>query len=90
VAAQEFLIEVLGPAELNHPQPVRGTVHDENAWALYVVSGHAGLFSTVLLQAFVAIERSIVENTTGAHSVKVFTSVLIQLSRKINDDNRKR
>lgn len=26
--------------------PVRGTVHDENAWVLGGVSGHAGLFST--------------------------------------------
>lgn len=46
-AAQEFQIEVLGPGEPERPQPVRGTVHDENAWALGGVSGHAGLFSTV-------------------------------------------
>ncbi|KAI9745862.1 MAG: hypothetical protein M1818_000543 [Claussenomyces sp. TS43310] len=47
MAAQEFQIQVLGPAEPQRPQPVRGTVHDENAWALDGVSGHAGLFSTV-------------------------------------------
>lgn len=46
-ATQEFQIAVLGPLEPQRPQPVRGTVHDENAWALYGVSGHAGLFSTV-------------------------------------------
>lgn len=46
-AAQEFQIEVLGQGEPQRPQPVRGTVHDENAWALGGVSGHAGLFSTV-------------------------------------------
>ncbi|EED22178.1 beta-lactamase, putative [Talaromyces stipitatus ATCC 10500] len=46
-ATQEFQIAVLGPAEPQRPQPVRGTVHDENAWALDGVSGHAGLFSTV-------------------------------------------
>ena len=47
MAAEEFQIEVLGPLEPQRPQPVRGTVHDENAWSLDGVSGHAGLFSTV-------------------------------------------
>lgn len=47
MAAEEFQIEVLGPMEPQRPQPVRGTVHDENAWSLDGVSGHAGLFSTV-------------------------------------------
>ncbi|KAE8554998.1 hypothetical protein TMatcc_005435 [Talaromyces marneffei ATCC 18224] len=45
-ATQEFQIAVLGPEEPQRPQPVRGTVHDENAWSLDGVSGHAGLFST--------------------------------------------
>ncbi|GFZ48815.1 hypothetical protein JCM24511_06564 [Saitozyma sp. JCM 24511] len=45
--ATEFQIEVLGTTyEPPRPQPVRGTVHDENAWALDGVSGHAGMFST--------------------------------------------
>ncbi|KAI1434767.1 putative beta-lactamase [Xylaria sp. CBS 124048] len=48
MAAQEFQITVLGDVEPQRPQPVRGTVHDENAWGLNGVSGHAGLFSTVL------------------------------------------
>ncbi|KAJ5103239.1 hypothetical protein N7532_003768 [Penicillium argentinense] len=43
----EYQIEVLGPSEPERPQPVRGTVHDENAWALDGVSGHAGFFSSV-------------------------------------------
>jgi CubicO group peptidase (beta-lactamase class C family) len=47
MATQEFQIAVLGPKEPQRPQPVRGTVHDENAWSLDGVSGHAGLFSTV-------------------------------------------
>jgi len=46
MAAQEFQITVLGDVEPQRPQPVRGTVHDENAWGLNGVSGHAGLFST--------------------------------------------
>ncbi|TWU72384.1 hypothetical protein ED733_004221 [Metarhizium rileyi] len=47
-AAQEFQAAVQGdvPGLPQRPQPVRGTVHDENAWALDGVSGHAGLFST--------------------------------------------
>ena len=53
------------------------------------VEGVRGRFSFVLVQAFVAIERSIAENTTGAHRVEVIT-VLIQLSARRNDDNRKR
>ncbi|KAJ5550753.1 hypothetical protein N7461_005451 [Penicillium sp. DV-2018c] len=46
MAPTEYQIEVLGDSEPERPQPVRGTVHDENAWALDGVSGHAGLFST--------------------------------------------
>ena len=46
-APTEFQIAVVGSAAPQRPQPVRGTVHDENAWALDGVSGHAGLFSTV-------------------------------------------
>lgn len=46
-APTEFEIEAQGPEEPQRPQPVRGTVHDENTWALDGVSGHAGLFSTV-------------------------------------------
>ncbi|KAJ5808770.1 hypothetical protein N7474_010039 [Penicillium riverlandense] len=46
MAPTEYQIEVLGPLEPQRPQPVRGTVHDENAWSLNGVSGHAGLFST--------------------------------------------
>jgi len=47
MAPTEFQIEILGSGEPIRPQPVRGTVHDENAWSLNGVSGHAGLFSTV-------------------------------------------
>ncbi|KAM4062634.1 beta-lactamase [Hirsutella rhossiliensis] len=49
VAPQEFQADVMGPGrgEPERPQPVRGSVHDENAYALEGVGGHAGLFSTV-------------------------------------------
>lgn len=46
MAPTEYQIEVLGSSEPKRPQPVRGTVHDENAWALDGVSGHAGLFAS--------------------------------------------
>ncbi|ORY31998.1 putative beta-lactamase [Naematelia encephala] len=47
IVATEFQIQVVGPTySPPRPQPVRGTVHDENAWALDGVSGHAGVFST--------------------------------------------
>jgi CubicO group peptidase (beta-lactamase class C family) len=38
----------IAPTELQSPRgyPLRGEVHDENAWALGGVAGHAGLFST--------------------------------------------
>jgi len=38
----------IAPTELNPPRgyPLRGEVHDENAYALGGVAGHAGLFST--------------------------------------------
>lgn len=46
IAATEFQIAVQGTSEPQRSQPVWGTVHDENAWSLDGVSGHAGVFST--------------------------------------------
>ncbi|KAK0211465.1 beta-lactamase family protein [Armillaria fumosa] len=46
IAATEFQIAIQGADEPQRPQPVWGTVHDENAWSLEGVSGHAGVFST--------------------------------------------
>lgn len=59
IVATEYQIEVLGSDEPPRPQPVRGTVHDENAWALNGVSGHAGIFSTVLITPNHADERRV-------------------------------
>lgn len=38
----------IAPTEVSPPRgyPIQGEVHDENAWALGGVAGHAGLFST--------------------------------------------
>ena len=43
-----FLRAQIAPTELNPPRgyPLRGEVHDENAYALGGVAGHAGIFST--------------------------------------------
>ncbi|GIJ86378.1 hypothetical protein Asppvi_005266 [Aspergillus pseudoviridinutans] len=68
MAAEEYQIEVLGPMEPQRPQPVRGTVHDENAWALDGVSGHAGLFSTVEDTA-VFCQMILNNGTYGGHRV---------------------
>ena len=41
-------VDRTAPTEIASPRgyPLRGEVHDENAWALGGVAGHAGLFST--------------------------------------------
>jgi CubicO group peptidase (beta-lactamase class C family) len=67
-ATQEFQIAVLGPGEPQRPQPVRGTVHDENAWSLNGVSGHAGLFSTVTDTA-VLCQMILNNGTYGGHRI---------------------
>lgn len=68
IAPQEFQIAVLGPEEPNRPQPIHGTVHDENAFGLNGVSGHAGLFSTVLDTA--KMSQMILNNGTyGGHRI---------------------
>jgi len=46
IAATEYQIEAVGPMEPQRSQPVWGTVHDEKAWSLDGVAGHAGMFST--------------------------------------------
>jgi CubicO group peptidase (beta-lactamase class C family) len=44
----DSLVARVAPTEVNPPRghPLRGEVHDENAYALGGVAGHAGLFST--------------------------------------------
>jgi CubicO group peptidase (beta-lactamase class C family) len=91
-AVQEFQIAVLGAGEPQRPQPVRGTVHDENAWALNGVSGHAGLFSTVRDSA--ALCQMILNNGTyGGHTILsqaavdlIFTNFNARFN-DINDDH---
>ncbi|ORX35394.1 putative beta-lactamase [Kockovaella imperatae] len=69
VVAEEFQIAALGSTyEPPRPQPVRGTVHDENAWALNGVSGHAGIFSTAY---DLAIFCQMILNNGTYHGVKI-------------------
>jgi CubicO group peptidase (beta-lactamase class C family) len=44
----DSLVDRIAPTEINSPRgyPLRGEVHDENAFALGGIAGHAGLFST--------------------------------------------
>lgn len=76
MAPTEYQIEVLGPSEPKRPQPVRGTVHDENAWALNGVSGHAGLFSSV---GDVAILCQMVLNNGTYNGKRILTSKSVDL-----------
>lgn len=75
-APTEFEIEAQGPEEPQRPQPVRGTVHDENAWALDGVSGHAGLFSTV---ADMAIFCQMILNNGTYNGMRVLSKESVDL-----------
>ena len=75
MVAEEYQIEVLGSTyEPPRPQPVRGTVHDENAWALGGVSGHAGVFSTVILSLEHDTLRPRLTVTGQAYDLAIFLS----------------
>ncbi|KAH7120646.1 beta-lactamase/transpeptidase-like protein [Dactylonectria macrodidyma] len=76
VAPTEFEIQAQGLEEPQRPQPVRGTVHDENTWALDGVSGHAGLFSTV---EDVAIFCQMILNNGTYHNFRVLSKRAVDL-----------
>ncbi|OAA57285.1 Beta-lactamase/transpeptidase-like protein [Cordyceps fumosorosea ARSEF 2679] len=76
VAAQEFQEAVSSVYEPPRPQPVRGTVHDENAWSLVGVAGHAGLFSTALDTA--KLGQMILNNGTYG-GVRVLSRASVEL-----------
>lgn len=67
-APTEYQFEAQGPEEPQRPQPVRGTVHDENTWSLDGVSGHAGVFSTVEDTA-IFCQMILNNGTYGGHRV---------------------
>jgi CubicO group peptidase (beta-lactamase class C family) len=53
IAPTEFQRIVVGDQTPDRPQPCK-TVHDEQAWSLNGVSGHAGIFTTLLDTAHLA------------------------------------
>ncbi|PFH47420.1 hypothetical protein AMATHDRAFT_6762 [Amanita thiersii Skay4041] len=76
IAPTEFEIEVQGPNEPDRPQPVWGTVHDENAWSLDGVSGHAGVFSTSM---DLAIFCQMILNNGTYNSVQILKPETVDL-----------
>ena len=68
----------IAPTEVTPPRgyPVRGEVHDENAWALGGVAGHAGLFSTA---ADLSIFAQMMLNGGVYNSVRIVSDSTVQL-----------
>ncbi|CAN5593697.1 hypothetical protein BH23GEM1_BH23GEM1_05340 [soil metagenome] len=77
----------VAPTELNAPRgyPVHGEVHDENAYALGGVAGHAGLFSTASDLAVFA--QMMLEG--GSHDgVRIFADTTVALFTRRTAGNR--
>jgi serine-type D-Ala-D-Ala carboxypeptidase len=68
----------IAPTELNPPRgyPLRGEVHDENAFALGGVAGHAGLFSTA---ADLSIFAQMMLNKGEYEGKHIFTDSTVDL-----------
>ncbi|KAG6820921.1 hypothetical protein H0H93_009695 [Arthromyces matolae] len=76
IAVTEFQIGALGDDEPQRPQPVWGTVHDENAWSLNGVAGHAGMFSTA---KDLAIFCQMILNNGTYNGVKILEASTVDL-----------
>jgi CubicO group peptidase (beta-lactamase class C family) len=68
----------IAPTELNPPRgyPLRGEVHDENAYALGGISGHAGLFSTA---SDLAVFAQMMLNGGEINGVRLIADSTVQL-----------
>jgi CubicO group peptidase (beta-lactamase class C family) len=68
----------IAPTEINPPRgyPLRGEVHDENAYALGGVAGHAGLFSSA---ADLAVFAQMLLNGGTYDSVRVLSESTVRL-----------
>ena len=68
----------VAPTEVSPPRgrPLRGEVHDENAYALGGVAGHAGLFGTA---ADLAVLAQTLLNGGEYHGVRVFSDSAVRL-----------
>ena len=74
----QTLRDRIAPTEVTPPRgyPLRGEVHDENAYALGGVSGHAGLFSTA---ADLSIFAQMMLNGGQYNGVRVLSDSTVQL-----------
>ncbi|KAG6873890.1 hypothetical protein C0995_009669 [Termitomyces sp. Mi166 len=76
IAVTEYQIAALGKTEPQRPQPVWGTVHDENAWSLNGVAGHAGMYSTA---GDLAIFCQMILNNGTYNGVKILEPSTVDL-----------
>ncbi len=74
----ETVKDRVAPTEVNPPRgyPLQGEVHDENAYALGGVAGHAGLFSTA---ADLAIFAQMMLNDGTYNGVRIIADSTVQL-----------
>lgn len=78
-ATPDFMKRVLPTESVTFRGPIRGAVHDENAWALsgHGLSGHAGLFGTVT--AVVGFGVAVLDALSGRSDAWLATSDLTPL-----------
>lgn len=77
----------IAPTEVNSPRghPLRGEVHDENAYALGGVAGHAGLFSTA---ADLSIFAQMMLNKGEFDGKQIFTDSTVKLFTRRTSGHR--
>jgi CubicO group peptidase (beta-lactamase class C family) len=77
----------IAPTEMTPPRgyPLRGEVHDENAYALGGVAGHAGLFSTA---ADLSVFAQMILNGGEYEGVRVISDSTVRLFTKRAAGNR--
>ncbi|KAG6868643.1 hypothetical protein C0993_012687 [Termitomyces sp. T159_Od127] len=76
IAVTEYQIATLGNVEPQRPQPVWGTVHDENAWSLNGVARNAGMYSTA---GDLAIFCQMILNNGTYNGVKILEASTVDL-----------
>lgn len=77
----------IAPTEVNSPRgyPLRGEVHDENAYALGGVAGHSGLFSTA---SDLSIFAQMMLNKGEFDGKQIFTSSTVDLFTRRTSGHR--
>ena len=74
----DSLVARIAPTEVSPPRgyPLRGEVHDENAYALGGVAGHAGLFSTA---SDLAVFAQMMLNGGAYNGVRIFSDSTVAI-----------